>query len=105
MAFSFLPKIVDTLMVSANGFIAFPDNAYQLLRVRRLITLMFCMNFFSLKELFFCLWSFAKLLDNIMFKYVTIFYALLLMAVIVISLRFCCCSRIRNKLGIMTVNP
>jgi len=104
-SFVFFSQVVDTLMVSANGFIVFPDQAYQLLRVSRLITRMFSLNFFSLKELSFCLWSSANPLDIIMFKYVTIFYALLLVAAIVISLRFNSCSKIMKKLGIVSVTP
>ena len=97
--FVFYAQIIDTLMISANGFIVFPDATYQLLRIGRLITRMFSLNFFSLKELSYCLWRSATTLDIIIFKYVTILYALLLVFVIVMFLKFCSCSRLFNKLG------
>ncbi len=94
--FVFFAQVVDTIMISANGFIVLSDELYHLLRAGRFFLRAFSLNFFSLRELSYCLWDTDNPLDMIIFKYVTILYALLLVFVIILSLKFCSCSKLEK---------
>ena len=54
-----------------------------------LIIRMFNLNFFLLDSTSYCLWSNARNLDMITFRYVTTIYSLLLVAVIVVAAHYC----------------
>lgn len=91
-AFLYYAQLSDTMLITANGFIVFPYYTYVFVRINHFIARMFNLNFFAVSELSFCLWKSAETLDLVLFKYVTIVYALLLVFVIIAMMRFCNCS-------------
>ena len=79
--FIFYAQVVDTLVINANGINGLiPSETW----IRVLIeTFSFTYNsfnleFFSLEQLSFCLWSGAGILDVLVMKYATIVYAFIL---------------------------
>ena len=90
-AFLYFAQVSDNLLITANGFITFPYHTYTFVRINRLIYRMFNLNFFAVGELSFCLWKSAQTLDLLIFKYVTIIYALILVFIIIAFMRFCNC--------------
>ena len=76
--FVLFAQIADSIDISAQGSIEFPDVAKALSYPYRLIYRMFNFDFFSLESLSFCLWESATALDMMAITYVTITYALCL---------------------------
>ena len=66
------------------------------------------LDFFRLDQLSFCLWSGATVLDNLVFRYLTTLFAILLLALVVLMFRHCsfptklsklvCCQKLRSLL-------
>ena len=64
------------------------------------------LDFFRLDQLSFCLWSGATVLDNLVFRYMTTLFAILLLALVVLMFRHCsvptklsklvCCQKLRS---------
>ena len=64
------------------------------------------LDFFRLDQLSFCLWSGATVLDNLVFRYLTTLFAILLLALIVLMFRHCsvptklsklvCCQKLKS---------
>lgn len=88
-AFLYFAQLSDTMLITANGFIVFPHRTYMFVRINHFIFRMFNLNFFAISELSFCLWKSAQTLDLVIFKYVTIVYALLLVFIIIAIMKFC----------------
>ena len=76
--FIFFAQVMDSLQVTASGFIWFPSIQYTFTKAHRFIYRLFNLDFFSTNELSFCLWEGATTLDVVAFKFVTVTYALLL---------------------------
>ena len=76
--FIFFSQMFDSLSISAQGFIWFPEIPYQAIRIARLFYKVFNFDFFTRNELSFCLWKGTTMLDMLAFKYVTMAYASLL---------------------------
>ena len=91
-AFLYYAQVSDTMLISANGFIVFPQTAYTFVRINHFFARMFNLNFFAISEMSFCLWKRAQTLDLLVFKYVTVTYALLLVFVIIAFMRCCNCQ-------------
>lgn len=91
-AFLYFAQVSETMLITANGFIIFPYNTFVFVRINHFVYRMFNINFFATSPLSFCLWKSAQTLDLLIFKYVTIVYALLLVFVIIAVMRFCNCS-------------
>ena len=76
--FIFFSQMFDSLSISAQGFIWFPETPHQAIRIARLFYKLFNFDFFTRNELSFCLWKGATTLDMLAFKYITMAYASLL---------------------------
>ena len=87
--FIFFAQAMDSLQITANGFIWFPDKIYMFTKAHRFIYRLFNFDFFSANALSFCLWEGATTLDVLAFKYVTVAYALLLVLVTIFIMNSC----------------
>ena len=76
--FVFFAQVFDLLSITGNGFIWFPKLAFSALVIICSIHKFLNLDFFSANELSFCLWEGATTLDTVVFKFVTVMYALLL---------------------------
>ena len=76
--FVFFAQMLDSVSVSAQGFVFLSNSSLRALTVARLLYRFFNFDFFRLNELSFCLWRGATTLDMLAFVYVTMAYALLL---------------------------
>ena len=85
----FYYQFIDTILVDANGIIAFHPAIEVLESVYRFVYGMLNLNFFNLNELSFCLWKGTTTLDVLAIKYVTIVYSFLLVCVTVLLVRIC----------------
>ncbi len=94
--FILFTQISVTMRIRNNGHIAFPEFTEQALNVYMSIASMFRLSFFNSDRLSFCLWASASNLDILTFKYITIFYALLLILGIVAVVK-CCNIKITSK--------
>ena len=77
-------QLLDTMLVTGNSLIKFPRVTYIFYKIHRFLAQIFNLDFFTYRELSFCLWEGAETLDIIAFKYVTIIYALCMVFVTVI---------------------
>ena len=89
-------QISVTMRIRNNGHIVFPEFTEQALNVYMSIASMFRLSFFNTDRLSFCLWASASNLDILAFKYITIFYALLLILGIIAVIK-CCDIKITSK--------
>lgn len=106
-AFLFFAQVSDTMLITANGFIHFPPKTYYFLHIIKSIYGMFNLSFFTIERLSFCLWKSAQTLDLLMFKYVAIVYALVLVFVIIAFMNSCNCSannKVLSKLRRKKIN-
>ena len=87
--FIFFAQMFDSVSIRAYGFISAPELPNQAINIARLVYLVFNFDFFSHNKLSFCLWSGASSLDMLAFKYLTVVYALLLIAVTVWLINKC----------------
>ena len=76
--FIFFSQMFDSLSISAQGFIWFPEIPHRAISIARLFYKLFNFDFFARNRLSFCLWKGANMLDILAFKYVTMAYASLL---------------------------
>ena len=79
--FIFFAQVFDLFSITGNGFIWFPSTAFRALITIRAIYRFLNFDFFSTNQLAFCLWKGATSLDMIVFKFVTVTYALLLILI------------------------
>ena len=87
--FIFFAQAMDSLQITADGFIWFPYKVYVFTKAHRFIYRLFNLDFFSTNALSFCLWEGATTLDVLAFKYVTVAYALLLVLVTIFIMNSC----------------
>ena len=87
--FIFFAQMFDSVSIQAYGFISAPELPNQAVNIARLFYLSFNFDFFRHNKLSFCLWSGANSLDMLAFKYITVAYALLLIAVTVWLINKC----------------
>ena len=87
--FIFFAQMFDSVSIQAYGFISAPELPNQAVNIVRMFYLFFNFDFFRHNELSFCLWSGANSLDMLAFKYLTVVYALLLIAVTVWLINKC----------------
>ena len=80
-------QLSDIMRIEGTGFMNYPKYARALLDIYKTVTGIFNLNFFAIDGLSFCLWEEASTLDIIAFKYITIFYSLLLVLVIIAAFR------------------
>ena len=91
-------QLTDTMLIQANGFVQFPKCFTVALNIYRFITRIFNLNFFANDRFSFCLWSSASTLDLLAMKYVTIFFALTLVALIITVFKYCHSKRMNSLL-------
>ena len=101
--FIFFAQVMDSLQVTASGFIWFPSMQYTFTKAHRFIYRLFNLDFFSTNELSFCLWEGATTLDVVAFKFVTVAYALLLVLATILLMNFCNVYRWCPSLKVSTV--
>ena len=85
--FVFYAQILDALATNANGSIEFP---FFIEVIRDILTFFyrpFNLDFFSLEQLSFCLWTGATVIDALMMKYATVGFALMLVLLTVLTAR------------------
>ena len=68
-------QLMDTMLITGNDLINFPNATYHAYKAHRFISQMFNFDFFSTDKLSFCLWKGATNLDILAFKYVTVTYS------------------------------
>ena len=93
-------QISDHMRLQNNGFIVFPMFAKTALNIYSTIASMLRLSFFQTDKLAFCLSESASNMDVVAVKYLTVFYTLLLIAIVVIALRyfnFKAVSKLRSK--------
>ena len=81
--FIFFAQMFDSVSTTAHGFIPALGLPNHAVAIARLFYLFFNFDFFRHNKLSFCLWSGANSLDMLAFKYVTVAYAMLLIAVVI----------------------
>ena len=91
-------QISDTMLITANDLIRFPESMYNGLRTYKFIVGIFNLKFFAHNHLSFCLWRSASTLDLLAFKYITILYASTLVVIIIVIFKYCHNKRINNIL-------
>ena len=85
----FFVQVMDAMIIDVQGIIETHAVINFFIKANRFIYGVFNLNFFTLNELSFCLWSTATSLDILAFKYVTISYSLMLIIVTVAVMKFC----------------
>ena len=87
--FIFFAQMFDSVSITAHGFIPAPELPSQAVTIARLFYLFFNFDFFRHNKLSFCLWSGANSLNMLAFKYITVAYALFLIAITVWLINKC----------------
>ena len=82
--FVLFAQIADSIDLTAQGSIVFPQTAKIFSYPYALIYRMFNLDFFALEELSFCLWESATALDMMVIKFVAITFALILVVITVL---------------------
>ena len=82
-------QLLSSLNVDASGIIIFPTAIANLTTGYQLIYGFFNLNFFQIEGLSFCLWPGASALDMLVFKYVTVVYALFLVLLVIWFMNKC----------------
>ena len=87
--FIFYSQLLSSLNFDASGIIIFPTAIANLMTGYKLIYGFFNLNFFQIENLSFCLWPGASALDMLVFKYVTVVYALFLVLLVICFMNKC----------------
>ena len=95
--FIFFAQVIDSLAINANGINGLnpADEAFTVFtQAYKCIYNSFNLEFFEIDEFSFCLWEGAGTLDVMAIKYVTMFYAFLLILLTVLIMNRCanCCK-------------
>ena len=81
--FILFSQLLSSLNIVASGIITLPPTLTSLTEGYKLIYGLLNLEFFQIESLSFCLWHDASALDMLVFKYVTIVYALLLVMTVI----------------------
>lgn len=91
--FILFAQVVDSLGIDAYGMLEFQlsksNGLYQLTEIYKFIYRSLNLDFFTLDSLSFCLWEGATTLDLLIFKFVTVLYAFLLILLSVLIMNKC----------------
>ncbi|XP_064401532.1 uncharacterized protein LOC135347456 [Halichondria panicea] len=102
--FILFAQVLDSLSIGAYGMMEFQllksKSLYYITVLYRFIYRVFNLDFFTEDALSFCLWKGATTLDTLAFKFVTVFYAFLLVLVSILivnkyKLNVRCCRQFR----------
>ena len=99
----FYAQAFDSLSIHAKDFINFPDGVYELIQINTLIYSFVNFDFFNHQHLSFCIWKRASTLDVLIFKFVTIAYAILLIMITIWLMNVCIVCRHCKFLHVRTV--
>ena len=106
-SFILFAQVLDFFDTTAFGIYNVSTSISYLVKVYKFIFGFFNLNFFKLDLLSFCLWENASVLDVLAFKYVTTLYALFLVAMLFVLMRYCRCDVLKkfrkNEYGGYTV--
>ena len=98
--FIFFAQVIDSFATNINGFIIYSDG-HQTIRdvIVASIYRVFNLDFFAIESMSFCLWKGANALDMIAFKFVTVAFALLLVAgtILILNKAHCCVRFIKPR--------
>ena len=89
-------QMIDALVIDAKGIVQPHIAVMSIMKANQVIYGIFNLDFFTLDELSYCLWSTASTLDILAFKYVTITYSLILIIITVVLMKFCNPSKIKK---------
>ena len=85
--FILFAQLLSTLNLDASGIIVVPgatmDAVKYIMQVSQILYGIFNLDFFSSDSLSFCLWKSATALDMLAFKYVTVFYTIVLVITVI----------------------
>ena len=87
--FIWFAQMVHSFPVTGKSFIIFADPVYHIYTITKMIYNLFNFDFFSHDKLSFCLWSGATTMDMLVFKFVTVIYAILLVIITVSTVKYC----------------
>ena len=87
--FIFFAQVYDTISKVGGSFITHSDSYSKISVAHRIIYKLFNFDFFNTDELSFCLWNTPSTLDILVFKYVTVIYALVLVLGTIWLIGFC----------------
>ena len=87
--FIFFAQVYDTISKVGGSFFIHTDSYSNLSVAIRLIYKVFNFDFFNTDKLSFCLWNTPSTLDILVFKYVTVIYALVLVLGTIWLIGFC----------------
>lgn len=91
-------QIFNSFDLTAGGRVKMPYGASQLNDLARIVYGFFNLDFFSHKDLHFCIWKGAAILDVLSFKYVTTLYAFGLVMMLILVVNYCSCiTRISGR--------
>ena len=89
-------QMIDALVLDVKGIVQPHIVVTSIMKANKLIYGIFNLDFFTLDEFSYCIWSTASTLDVLAFKYVTVAYSLILIIITVILMKFCNPSIIRK---------
>ena len=89
-------QMIDALVIDVKGIVQPHIVVTSIMKANQLIYGIFNLDFFTLDELSYCLWSTASTLDILAFKYVTITYSLILIIITVVLIKFCNPSKLKK---------
>lgn len=87
--FILFAQVFDSIPITGDSFIIFPNVVYQMYKVTKMAYNMFNFDFFSHDRLSFCLWEGATSLDMLIFKLLTVVYAIFLVITTVLLMKYC----------------
>ena len=99
----FYAQAFDSLLIHSNNFISIPYGVKKLIEVNRILYSFFNFDFFNSEYLSFCIWEGALTPDVLIFKFVTVLYALFLIFITIWLMnafnihRRCSCLRIKTE--------
>ena len=93
-SFLFMMQLQQSMVVSVNGGVNFEPSFIR--SIYSVLYNILNLDFFHIDELSFCLWKGASMLDMIIIKYVSVFYAILLIIAFVYLFKHCKCGQ-NNK--------
>ena len=86
--FILFSQLLDPVIVNGSGVVQYPQVISVLSWGYQLIYGVFSIEFFNIEPLSFCLWEGATVLDVLAFRYVTVTYALLLVLLTLLFLKY-----------------
>lgn len=98
-SFLLYAQIFNTLEVTAGNFITFPPFADFLLMFLRFLLGIFNLDFFLLPQLSFCIFRNANYMQLLLFSYLTIFYAFILIVLTVFAINYRLKDLIVKRIG------